>query len=616
MARLAVIVAQGGINSAGRTSGYNAYKRLIYSTLSQKDKTSVLQSLNQLCSYCDRDRIPVASEDESALLSKTLVRKLSLFNPEHIQWHKKVSVQKESTFIINRNQLPDPLPHGWKVSDLNESQLQIRLNENCSFFHKQFLSSPVSVASELPYGFHPEKLYPSRSHPRGLAMSVIGASDAVQSMGIDWEFIRKTVPADKISVYAGSSMSQLDQNSNAGMLQARLKGKRVSAKQLPLGFAEMPADFINAYILGSFGSTGTNMGACASFLYNLKQGVEDIRSGRSRIVVVGNSEAPITPEIIDGYSTMGALATDQALRKLDKLTDKQKPDYRRACRPFDDNAGFVLGESAQFFVLMDDDLVIESGANILGSVADVFVNADGFKKSISSPGAGNYVTAAKAVSLSQQLFGNDALHHSFLLAHGTGTAQNRVSESHIISEIAKTFSIKNWPVAAIKSYVGHSLGAAGGDQLLTALGIWNHGIIPGIHSIKALAKDISTENVDFLISHKTINPEIYSTAFLNSKGFGGNNATATLISPHKTQQMLLNKHSKITLNKWKKQNEVILDNTSVYEDAYCRGEISPFYSFGERVLDASDILLKQNEITLGDQKISLESNHMYDAFLN
>ena len=40
-------------------------------------------------------------------------------------------------------------------------------------------------------------------------------------------------------------------------------------------------------------------------------------------------------------------------------------------------------------------------------------------------------------------------------AHGTGTPQNRVTESHIFDAMAKAFAIKDWPVAAIKAYLGH-----------------------------------------------------------------------------------------------------------------------------------------------------------------
>ena len=60
----------------------------------------------------------------------------------------------------------------------------------------------------------------------------------------------------------------------------------------------MPTDFINAYVLGSVGMTGSITGACATFLYNLQKGIDVITSGQARVVIVGNSEAPILPECI------------------------------------------------------------------------------------------------------------------------------------------------------------------------------------------------------------------------------------------------------------------------------------------------------------------------------
>ncbi|MCH8257312.1 MAG: hypothetical protein IIA75_05340, partial [Proteobacteria bacterium] len=37
-----------------------------------------------------------------------------------------------------------------------------------------------------------------------------------------------------------------------------------------------------------------------------RQGLEDIRSGKFRAVLVGSSEAPLTPDVMEGYRTMGA----------------------------------------------------------------------------------------------------------------------------------------------------------------------------------------------------------------------------------------------------------------------------------------------------------------------
>jgi acetoacetyl-[acyl-carrier protein] synthase len=73
----------------------------------------------------------------------------------------------------------------------------------------------------------------------------------------------------------------------------------------------------------------------------------------------------------------------------------------------------------------------------------VFANADGHKKSISSPGVGNYITVAKALASARNLVGEDRLRHGGLVqAHGTGTPQNRVTESHILNEVARQFGIE------------------------------------------------------------------------------------------------------------------------------------------------------------------------------
>src|SRR5690606_9668162 len=288
-------------------------------------------------------------------------------------------------------------------------------------------------------------------------------------------------------------MSQLDENGFGGMMQSRLKGGRVTAKQLALGLNTMPADFINAYVLGSVGTTGSITGACATFLYNLQKGIEQIAAGKARVVIVGSSEAPINQECIEGYGAMGALATEEGLRQIE---GKSEVDFRRASRPFGDNCGFTLAEACQFVVLMDDELALELGADIHGAVPDVFINADGFKKSISAPGPGNYLTVAKAVASAVQLLGLDAVRQrSFVHAHGSSTPANRVTESEILDRVAAAFGIEQWPVTAVKAFVGHSLATASGDQVIGALGAFKYGIVPGLKTIDAVAGDVHQEHL-------------------------------------------------------------------------------------------------------------------------
>merc|ERR1711916_172214 len=176
-----------------------------------------------------------------------------------------------------------------------------------------------------------------------------------------------------------------------------------------------------------------------------------------------------------------------------KLYGTEAVDHRRSSRPFSDNCGFTIAESSQYVVLMDDELAMELGADIHGSVADVFLNSDGYKKSISAPGAGNYVTLAKAVAAARDIFGEQVTNHSILLAHGSSTPKNRTTESEIFDRVAKAFGINDWPVVAIKAFLGHSLAPASGDQFTATLGMFKHKWLPGIKTADAIADDVFDE---------------------------------------------------------------------------------------------------------------------------
>lgn len=641
MTALPVIVGFGGINPAGRSSAHHGYRRLVLDNISSNDARDTKASLASLMGllhwdngqWLNTQKQPVEldsylSELEPILKAGTLIRKLEndRFDPSHIPFHKKArltSTDGESIrFRIRRNQLPDQIPMGWLISDADNGQVDVEVHNGLDVLTESVRPSPVNAAGQLPSGFDPKALYQSRNHPRGLQMTVFGASDAIQSLGFDWEQVLKHVSVEQISVYAGSSMSQLDYEGNGGLMQARLLGNRVSSKQLALGFAEMPADFINAYVLGNLGTTGTNAAACATFLYNLRQAIRDIRSGTHRIAVVGTAEAPILPEVIDGYSTMGALVNDKALLALDEHLGLTEPDFRRACRPFGLNAGFTLGESAQFIVLCDDKLALELGANIHGSVNDVFVNADGFKKSISSPGVGNYLTMAQAVAATANVIGDKGLRErSYVQAHGTGTPQNRITESHIFSTMAKNWGIEKWPVTALKTYIGHSLASASADQLVSSLGLWQYGWMPGITTVDQLAEDVHTEGLDFLLQNREVGAQAMDAVILNAKGFGGNNASASVLSPHVTQRMLEKRHGKTAISEWQKKNAAVAQTSRDYDTAKTRGETSLIYRFGDQVIDGMEdgaVAMTPDSISIKGfaRKVSLPKDSAYADMLD
>jgi acetoacetyl-[acyl-carrier protein] synthase len=629
---LPVIVGFGGFNAAGRSSFHQAYKRMVFESLGQEDRRATLAGLASLMGlvswrngeYHSRagqalETAQIEAEFQERILAGTLVRRIEsqYFDVDHVPvrraLHFSGNDDHPTTFVLPRKQLPDPIPTHWQVSPLDDARVRVTCAGEQEVMIETTQAMPVQAAGQLPTGFDPAAHYRSLFHPRGLQLSILAASDALHSIGVPWNVITDRLRPEEIGVYSSSVMSQLDGNGYAGMMQARLRGSRVSSKQLALGLNTMPADFVNAYVLGSLGSTGGVTGACATFLYNLRQGVEDIRSGRRRIVFVGSTEAPILPEVIDGYAAMGALATDANLAKL----DGGKIDHRRASRPFGQNCGFTIAESGQYAVLMDDALALELGAEIYGAVPGVYVNADGFKKSISSPGPGNYLTMGKAVGLARSLLGDRALQqHSFIQAHGSSTPQNRVTESQIFDKVASAFGIESWPVAAVKAYLGHSLGPASGDQLAATLGVFKYGLLPGIKTIDAVAEDVFNDRLRISTQDQQFDPQALQVAFLNSKGFGGNNATATVLAPGVVERFLAKRHGADAWARYQAKREGVRDAGSNYAAAADRGELNAVYQFDAGVIDESAMAMDAEHLSLPGygQPVALSGNEGYDDF--
>lgn len=605
MSRLPVIVGFGGYNAAGRSSFHHGFRRTVIESLDAATRQETLAGLAVMTKlvtvvdgqYLDADGKPldlpaIEARYGERVLASTLVRRIekSFLDVDAAPWQKSIGVTPEDgariTFITSRKQLPEPLPASWSVETLDSGEVRVTLGGTSEFKVESFRALPVKSAGQLPSGFEPGELYNSRFHPRGLQLSVVAATDAIRSIGLPWQQIVDQVQPDEIAVFSGSIMSQLDENGFGGLMQSRLKGGRVTAKQLPLGLNTMPADFINAYVLGSVGTTGSVTGACATFLYNLQKAIEQITSGRARVALVGNAEAPINQECIDGYGAMGALATEDGLRQVGGRDDV---DFRRASRPFGENCGFTLAESSQYVVLMDDELALQLGADIHGAVTDVFINADGFKKSISAPGPGNYLTLAKAVASATQLFGSETVRqHSFVHAHGSSTPANRVTESELLDRVAGAFGIDNWPLTAVKAFVGHSLAAASGDQLISALGTFRYGILPGIKTIDRVADDVHQQRLAIPLADQRDRANL-DICFINSKGFGGNNATGVVISPRLAERMLHKRHGADAFAAYLDKREATRAAARDYDARALMGELDIIYNFGNDLIDDREL---------------------------
>jgi acetoacetyl-[acyl-carrier protein] synthase len=608
---LPLIIGFGGINAAGRSSFHHGYMRMVYDSLPAAKKAECLQSLAVLMQNGENKNLR-----DQDILDGTLIRTIqpSYFDITRAHTQKKVRLSGSTQplqFVISKKDLPVSPPADWTIKPLSEQELLVSCGESATFFVDEYQPYPVGAAGQIPTGFDPGATYSSRNHPKGLQLAIYAASDAIRSTGLDWNHIQSLLPPEQISVYASSAMGQLDDYGSGGMLRSGLMGKRVSSKQCPMGFADMPADFINAYVLGNVGTTGSMVAACASLLYNMKLAVQDIQSGRAQLCIVGGGEAPILQDVMEGYRSMSALADDEGLKRLD---GSDTPDHRRACRPFSDNCGFTIAESGQFFILCSDQLALKLGAHIYGAVPSVFVNADGIKRSISAPGVGNYLTVGRALNnLQQALENHGGLERSFTMAHGTGTPQNRVTESHILDGLAGEFKIQEWPTAAIKCFVGHSIGAASGDQIAAALGVFEQNILPGITTVDHFADDVYRDHLFMSSEHTVYEQGHFHGALINSKGFGGNNASAAMLSGDWCRQYLQNKHSADDWKQYQNQLEQTHIQQLTYKDQLLTEIPQSIYRFGEPAVAGYDLKLSDQKIELPgyQQPVSLETEFPY-----
>ena len=616
MSNLPVIIGFGGINAAGRTSSHHGYRRLIVDYLDTQSRLDTMTDLATLTNKATfyNGLYHVTGQEQGLtqvqltellgqqLKDATLIRAIrpEAYDIHQLVLNKAAEIKPASgdcTCIrMRKRHLPNRLPDNWQVTSVDGDTVEVTISGTFSAILPDTKRAPVSAAGQLPDGFEPGSLYQSRNHPRNLQMTVFGASDALSSTGIAWQTMQDQVAPDRIAVYASNSIGQLDEAGFGGLLKNPSTGKRITSKQMPLGYGQMPADFVNAYLLGSVGAVGSALGACATFLYNLRNAVEDIKSGRRDLVIVGGSDAPITPEVMEGFRTMGALAEDHEVCALDASAEA---DLRRTSRPFSSNCGFTMGEASQWIVLTSDDLALKLGAQIHGAVPGVFVNADGHKKSISAPGIGNYITLAKAAALTETMLGTESLRQrSCVQAHGTSTPQNRVTESHVINETAKAFGIDRWKVAAVKAYLGHSQGTAGGDQLAVSLGVWRYGVLPGIATIDHVASDVHDSHLAIQAAHHEVGIEGIDTVLLNSKGFGGNNASAVIMGPHVANQLMVKKHGTKAMQQMLLAQETHTQAAANYDLQSMRGLSKPTYKFGHNVLTGEDLLINRNEILI------------------
>ncbi len=179
--------------------------------------------------------------------------------------------------------------------------------------------------------------------------------------------------------------------------------------------------------------------ACTSGSQAIGYAFESIRAKREAMMVAGGAEELSAP---------GAAVFDTLF-----ATSTKNDAPATTPRPFDKQRdGLVVGEGAATLVLEDLEHAKARGAKPLAEIVGFATNSDGVH--VTQPDDGQQ---ARAMNLALADAGVPASVIGYVSAHGTATDRGDAAEARATAKVLGG----SVPVASLKSYVGHTLGACG-----------------------------------------------------------------------------------------------------------------------------------------------------------
>jgi len=390
---------------------------------------------------------------------------------------------------------------------------------------KEFDVKNFAVSIAAPVEFNPEAHF-SKKEMKGRsplnAMAVAIAREAMKNAGLLGEDgkLRKEIDRRQAASWMASSFgsvhhiidvyNQIHKKDEAGNENPWLNSGRISPRK---GLEIFPEE-LNGQVaidLGVSGWGGSSVEACATGLSNIIEAARIIKGGQAKVAVAGGLE-----DILSAYpeASIGMFA---AMRSV-LSTRNDEPE--KASRPFDkDRDGFVLGAGGGAVVIEALDHALERGAPILAEVL-------GFNKSMDGSDPTNLNKKIVAGTILKALYNQrtkEFYEVDSIFAHATSTNQGDQAEAELLKMIFGD-SLKNIPIAAIKSNMGHLAGGAGAVNVIAAINALNSGKIPPILNLENPSQEF--EGL-FFVRGKPLEKDI-KTALVLAYGFGGHNAVMLL----------------------------------------------------------------------------------------
>jgi 3-oxoacyl-(acyl-carrier-protein) synthase len=232
-----------------------------------------------------------------------------------------------------------------------------------------------------------------------------------------------------------------------------------------------------------------------------------IQRGASDVIIAGGCEAFLHPFFL-------MMLAQQGLFFLD--------DDPKGYRPFDQKAaGLVLGEGAGICILEDYEHALQRGANIYGEIVGYGQTNDAIGFAPPSADGRQYARAMQLALQEGHIKPSDI---AYINLDGHAFPSSDEGEAQALSLTFGT-DLAHLPVSVPRTTIGHTYGAAGALDTITALLSLQHGLIPPTMNVSELIPDYGLDLVRDAARelYRPGSDQIPQAVIIGGRGIGGAN---------------------------------------------------------------------------------------------
>jgi 3-oxoacyl-[acyl-carrier-protein] synthase II len=328
--------------------------------------------------------------------------------------------------------------------------------------------------------------------------ALVAASQAVKDSGLDLAGDERLQEMTGVSV--GIGLGGLTSIEKYHEIYLEKGPRRISPFFIPMVISNMASGYISIYFRCKNYNAST-VSACSTSNHSIGDAARIIERGDADAMIVGGSEAVITPLGIGGFAAMHAMST-------------RNDDPARASRPYDAGRdGFVMGEGSGILILEEYERAKARGAKIYCELAGYGFSSDAghiTAPNVDGPTRGLKMALKDASIAPEQV--------DYINTHGTSTPAGDINEINAVKAALGPAAYKV-SLSSTKSMVGHLLGAAGAVEAIVTIKAMEHSLVPPTINVEQLDPECDLDVTPNQAKERKIN-----VAISNSFGFGGTNA--------------------------------------------------------------------------------------------